>query len=415
MIDYEKVNKYKNYCLSCINPLCKNGCPLGNDICGFIKHMKNDDYESAYKLLCKTTVLSSVCGRICPHNKQCQGMCIRNKMGNSVNIGYLESVVGDLAIYNNWTIPKSNKKINKNVLVIGSGPAGLTCASFLARNGINVTIYEKHNYLGGILNHGVPEFRLNRNILKDTIDKILDLGINVKYNMQLGIDYTINDVINNYDAIFIGIGANISNKMNIKGENLNGVYGGNELLENNNHPDYINKTVVVIGGGNVAMDVSRYINSKGAKKVYVVYRRSEDKMPAEKNEVIEAKSENIEFLFNTRVLQINGNDSVNSILCIKTNTDNDKYIDIENSEYILNTDYVVMTVGSHSDLNIVNNLNLELNENGTIKIDENGKTSNDKIYAGGDIAGIKSTVAFAAASGRNSAYAIINYLGGSYE
>ena len=416
MINKSNTKKKALECASCVIKPCQVGCPLNNDITEFIKCIKEDDYESAYKVLCNTTVLPSVCGRICPHDSQCQGSCVKRISYESVKIGDLEAVVGDLAILNNYKIPVSKNKSNKKVLVIGGGPAGLTCAGFLQRNGVDVTIYEKYDYLGGILRHGIPEFRLDRDILDKSIERIINLSIDVKYNMELGKDYKLKDVINKFDAIFLGIGANMSAMMNIPGEELDGVYGGNELLEHGNHPDYKDKVVVVSGGGNVAMDVSRTIKRMGAKDVYVVYRRSEKEMPAEDIEIQEAKDEGIKFLLQNNILKILGDKKVERIECIKTELVNDKDsgrdtpVNIEGSNYYLDCDYVMMAIGSKVEDDIINSLNLELNDKGKIKIDKDGKTSNPKIFAGGDVAGTKGTVAFAARAGRNSAYAILEML-----
>ena len=299
-----------NYCIGCKNPFCNQACPLNNDIAGFISLIKEDKLKEAYELLCETTVLQSICGRICPHTKQCQGKCIRGFKGESVSIGELESYLGDLAIKNNWSIPVSGQTKKEHIAIIGSGPSGLTCAAFLRRQGYQVTIYEKHNYLGGLLRHGIPEFRLPKDILDEAINKIISLGIEVKLNTELGKDITLQELENKYDAVFIGIGANLSSKMNIPGEDLDGVYGGNELLEQNNHPNYVGKEVVISGGGNVAMDVARTINKLGAKKVTVVYRRSANEMPAETKEIEEAKQEGIELLLQTNILSIKGNNKV---------------------------------------------------------------------------------------------------------
>ena len=416
MINMDKVNECKSNCVSCVIKPCQVGCPLNNDITEFIRCMKKDDYKGAYNVLLNTTVLSSLCGRICPHQSQCQGMCVKGISYNPVQIGYLESVVGDMAIDNEWDIPSTDNKLNKKVLVIGGGPSSLTCAAFLARNGVDVTIYEKYDYLGGLLVHGIPEFRLDKDIVKKTIDKILKLGINVKYNMELGKDFNISDIIDEYDAIYIGIGANISSKMNIPGEELDGVYGGNELLEFNNHPDYTNKVVAVSGGGNVAMDVARTIKRMGAKDVYVIYRRSEKEMPAEKIEVEEAKEEGINFLYQTNILNILGNNKVEKIECIKTELVQKEGenrlspVNIEGSNYYLDIDYIVMAIGSYADTDIMNSIDLELNQKGKIKIDSKGNTSNPKIFSGGDVAGTKGTVAFASRAGRNAAYSILEYL-----
>ncbi len=411
----EEIKELSNYCLGCIKKPCNQGCPLNNDTAGFIKLIKEEKYKEAYELLCETTVLSSVCGRICPHTKQCEGKCIRGIKSNPVSIGTLESFIGDLAIKNNWNLPGPKEELNKKVAIIGSGPSSLTCAAFLRRHGIEVTIYEKHNHLGGLLRHGIPDFRLPSDILDKTIDKILSLNIKVNLNQELGKNLFLHDLEKSYDAIFIGIGANISSSLNIEGEDLNGVYGGNELLEYANYPDLKNKTVIVNGGGNVAMDVARTLNNLGAT-VKVVYRRSEQEMPAELKEISEAKKEGIEFIFLTNVLKINGTEKVNSIECIKTEliTEEGKRpypVNIEGSNYILECDYFIKAIGSISDT-LIKDLNLELTNKNKIVIDELGKTSNKKIFAGGDITDTVSTVAFAARSGRNAANSIIEYLKG---
>ena len=301
----ENINEKVDYCLGCKVKPCKKGCPLENDITEFIKFAKENNYEVSYKMATQTSVLQSICGRICPHMKQCQGSCIRGIKSTPVCIGEIEAFIGDMAIREKFSmseLPKVSKKIN--VAVIGSGPAGLTCAAFLARQGVHVTIYEKYNKLGGILRHGIPEFRLPKKILDQNIDKILSLGIDVKVNQELGNNLSLEELKKSYDAIFIAIGANVSWKMQIPGEDLEGVYGGNELLERANHPDYTDKTVVVSGGGNVAMDCARSIKRLGAKSVKVIYRRAEEQMPAEKKEIEEAKNDGVEFLFQNNILNI---------------------------------------------------------------------------------------------------------------
>lgn len=400
-------------CASCVIKPCQIGCPLNNDITGFIKEMKNENYKGAFDILSNTTVLMSLCGRICPHFQQCQGKCVKGISYNAVEIGKLESIIGDMALENNWTI-SAPKETKHNVAVIGGGPAGLTCAAFLRRNGIKVTIYEKHNYLGGIMVHGIPEFRLPKDLVKKVTESIINLGIDVKYNQELGKDYTLEKIKEKYDAVFIGIGANLSNKMNIQGENTKGVYGANEILENNNHPEYKDKVVIVSGGGNVAMDISRTAKRMGAKKVVVIYRRSEAEMPADKKEIEEAKEEGVEFLFLTTITKIIGKDKVEKLELLKNELvkkENDSRpvpVPIEGSNYEIDADYVMMAIGSHPD-EYISTLNLR-QEKGRIKIDENGKTSDEKVFSGGDIAGTKGTVAWASRAGRNAAYAIIEYL-----
>ena len=473
----ENIKQLSEYCLNCKTKLCQKACPLGNDIPQFIKNIKEENYEEAYKVLSRTTVLESICGRICPHMSQCMGSCVRGIKSEPVSIGELEAFVGDLAIKNNYemdynifensidnNLEKSiertaeknyedsiqrnsgkntddsiqrnaeidKKNITKKIAIIGSGPAGLTCAAFLARKGFNVTIYEKHKKLGGILRHGIPEFRLDKNILDNTIQKILDLGINVKYNIELGVDISIQELTNQYDSIFIAIGANIPWKMGIEGEELEGVYGGNSLLENSTysessemenptyleynkiensktHPDYTGKNVAIIGGGNVAMDCARTINKMGAKKVTVIYRRAEEQMPAERKEIEDAKSEGVEFLFQTNIIKILGENKVEKIECVKTQLVQKEGdlrlspVDIENTNFELEMDYVVMAIGATVEDEIVSSLGLECDKKGYIKVNENFETSMKNVYAGGDVAGGKATVAWAARSGRDVA------------
>lgn len=293
---------------------------------------------------------------------------------------------------------------------------GLTCAGFLARRGAIVTIYEKYSKLGGILRHGIPEFRLNKDILDSAIKKILELGINVKYNIEIGKDISLEELTSIYDAVFIGIGANIPWKMGIQGEDLHGVYGGNTLLEKQNHPDYIGKKVAIIGGGNVAMDCARTIKRLGAESVCVIYRRSEKQMPAERKEIEDAKYEGVEFLFQNNVTRILGQDKVDKIECIKTELvkkegeTREVPIDIEGSNYIIPMDYVVMAIGSAPDEDILSKFDLERTKKGYIKVDEEYRTSNEKVFAGGDVIGQKATVAYASRAGRDAAESIIKYL-----
>lgn len=418
MID-KKIEEYSNYCLNCkVKPCSQKGCPLSNDIPAFIKCVKDEDLKQAYMILTKTTMLGSVCGRICPHEKQCQGSCVRGIKSEPVHIGEIEAYVFDNGLKNEYykEIEKSDTLKNKKIAVIGSGPASLNASAFLAMAGADVTIYEKQNELGGILSHGIPEFRLDRNVLSSTINQILSLGIKIKTGITLGKDIDLEELKKNYDAVFLGIGANIPAKMNIPGEELDGVFGGNTLLENGNHPDYTNKIVVVSGGGNVAMDCARTIKRLGAKKVYVIYRRAEEQMPAEKKEIADAKNEGIEFLFQNNIVKIIGDEKVERVECIKTELVQKEGetrlspVNIEGSNYELDVDYVVMAVGSKPDKNILSKLNLELNEWGYIKVDENYKTSDDKVYAGGDLIGQKATVAWAAKAGRDAAKAIENKL-----
>ena len=408
------INKL-DYCLGCKVKPCKKGCPLDNDITEFIRLMKLEKYKEAYEVATNTSVLQSICGRICPHKSQCEGSCVRGIKGNSVSIGEIEAYLGDKAIEEGYTISNFDELgKGKRVAIIGSGPAGLTCAAFLARHGVEVTIYEKYDKLGGILRHGIPKFRLPKDILDKNINKILSLGIKVIYNKELGKNLSLDDLTNKYDFIFIAIGANISWKMNIEGENLEGVYGGNELLEKGCHPDYKGKTVIVSGGGNVAMDCARTIKRLGAKSVKVVYRRAEEQMPAEQKEIDDAKSDGVEFLFQNNILKIVGETKVNGVECIRTELvqkDGESRlspVNIDGSNYNIEADFVIMAIGSTVESNIVEKLDLQLDKNGYIVVDENYETTRKNIFAGGDIVGNKSTVAWAAKNGRIAAEKILN-------
>lgn len=413
----KKIKEKSDYCLNCPGKPCsKKGCPLGNNIPAFIKAIKEEEYKKAYEILSETTVLEAVCGRICPHTKQCEGSCVRGIKSNPVSIGEMEAFIGDISIKESYKIAEVNKKNrDKKIAIVGGGPAGITASAFLLKEGYSVTLYEKYNYLGGLLMHGIPEFRLPKEIVSATVQKIMDLGLKVKYNMELGKDIFLKQLEKEYNAIFLSFGANISAKMEIEGEELQGVYGGNQLLENNNHPQYEGKKVAVIGGGNVAMDCARTIKRLGAKEVKVIYRRAEEQMPAEVKEVKEAKGEGIEFLFQNNLVRIIGENKVEKAEIIKTELIQQEGecrkvpVNIPNSNYFIDVDYIIMALGSKPD-NIVAELGLELNKWGYIKIDEKNKTSNPKIFAGGDLVGEKGTVAWAGHSGRNAAMSIIEYL-----
>lgn len=397
-----------NYCLGCKHKPCKNACPLNNDITLAISYLKNGEEEKAYDVFAQTSVLMGMCGRICPHEFQCQGSCVRGIKGEPVAIGEIETYLADKFI--NKPFEKEEELNKYKVAVIGAGPSGLTCAAFLAKRGVRVTLFEKHDHLGGIMYHGIPDFRLPKDLLKKHIDKILDLGIEVKMNMELSKDFSLDD-LKDYDAIYLAFGANKSSKMRIKGEDLPSVLYGNELLENDTWPDVKGKKVIVSGGGNTAMDVCRSAKLKGGD-VTVVYRRSEKEMPATKHEIADAKKEGVNFMFLTNILEV----EEKKLHCIKTTLvqkEGEKRlspVNIEGSDFDLEYDYVIMAVGSKPDEKLTQSLDLELTKWNSIVKDENSMTSKEGIFVGGDLADNKATVAFASRSGRDSAEKIIEYL-----
>lgn len=409
----EEIKKKSEYCLHCKVKPCQKGCPLQNNIPDFIEKIKEEDYVGAQEVLSETTIFEPICGRICPHKSQCEGSCIRGIKGESVQIGELEAFLGDKILEENIDfndVPTNNRRI----AIIGSGPAGIACSYYLSTRGFCVDIYEKHSKLGGLLRYGIPEFRLPKKILDKWLEKcILNKNVKAITNKELGKDITLEELKNNYEAIILAFGANISNKMNIPGEEVDVVFGGNELLEYRKMPDFKNKKVAVIGGGNVAMDSVREIKRLGAKEVTIIYRRSEKEMPAERKEIEAAKEEGVNFLFQTNILNISSQNNNSQIECIKTELvqkegETRKYpVNIEGSNYLMDIDYVVMAVGSHPNTEVVDKLKLETTNWGYIKVDENYKTSDDKIYAVGDLIGTKQTVAWAARSGFECAKKII--------
>ena len=428
----------KDYCLNCKNKPCStSGCPLGNDIPGFIK-AEND--KTAFEILCKTTVLPAICGRICPKSRYCQANCIRGINQTPVEIGKIEQYIGDISIKNNYKIPQHIDE-EKKVAVVGSGPAGLTCAAFLAMKGIKVTIYEKNKKLGGILQYGIPSFRLDKKIVDESIKKILDLGIEAKTEKELGKDFTIEQLAKEYDAVFVSIGASKPKKI-LEGENI---LSGNLLLDkmqkNEEVPNFKDKKIIVYGGGNVAIDVSRTLKRLGAD-VCIVYRRNVEQMPAEINEIKEAQSEGIQIIEKTNIIEFkdekanciktklveideengNANEPINTINeNIKNNIEillqqknmkrnKTRVENIEGSNFEIEANYIILATGSQADQELLNKQGIETDKKGFIKIDDHNRTSLKNVYAGGDVVGEEATVAYAARSGRETANYITQML-----
>ena len=299
-----KIKKLVDYCLNCPVKPCKKGCPLRNDIPSFVKLATEGNFLEAFSVLSETTVLTSICGRICPFERQCEGNCVRRLKGEPVQIGEIEAFIGDKAMKENYPLFSDMMENNgKKVAVVGAGPAGLSCAAFLRKLGYEVTIYEKHNYLGGLITYGIPDFRLDRGVCDKTFKRIINLGIQVKFNLELGKDISLKQLSDEYNAVFLAFGANVSKIPSIKGKNLENVYGANEFLESKRKIDLKGKNVIVVGGGDTAMDMARVAKRFGGD-VLVVYRNKEKMMKASKNEVAIAKKEKIEFMFNSNVKQI---------------------------------------------------------------------------------------------------------------
>ncbi len=413
-------------CLNCKNAPCRKGCPVGVDIPKFIGFIKNGDMENAVKSLKGDNSLPSVCGRVCPQEKQCEQFCVRReKAGGSVSVGGLERYVGDYAIAHENDITPV-EKIGKKVAVIGSGPSGLTCAADLIQNGIDVTVYEAFHKAGGVLIYGIPEFRLPKDVVKNEIEKLVKAGVKFKFNTVIGKTFTISELKDEYDAVFIGTGAGLPSFLNIKGENLIGVYSANEYLTRVNlmkaydkdaiTPIQRGKNVVVVGAGNVAMDAVRTALRMGADSVKLVYRRSRAEMPARGAEIEHAEEEGVEFCLLTNPVEILGTDGkVSGIRCVKmalgepdaSGRRSPKLV--PGSEFDIDCDEVIVALGTSPNPILKDGATgLEFNDRGTIKINpETGETSLKNVYAGGDAVTGAATVILAMGAGRLASKSII--------
>ena len=418
-------------CLNCKNPLCVQGCPVSIDIPAFIQKIKEGDMKEAGKIIAKYSNLPAVCGRVCPQETQCEGKCILGIKGEAVSIGKLERFVGDWVIENGIEF-EIKEKNNKKVAVIGGGPAGLTAAGDLAKMGYDVTIYEALHKLGGVLSYGIPEFRLPKEKVVDKeIENLYKLGVKVVTNAIVGRTFTIDELLDKkgYPAVFIGSGAGLPRFMNIPGENYNGVISANEFLTRvnlmrANKSDYatpikIGKRVIVVGGGNVAMDAARTAKRLGAETI-VVYRRGEAELPARREEVEHAKEEGIKFHFLVSPTEIIGDEKgwVKEIKCIRMElgepdeSGRAKFSPIENSEFIIEGETVIMSLGTSPNPLIASTTeNLKINRWKGIEADEEtGRTSREGVFAGGDAVTGAATVILAMEAGKKAAVEIDNYL-----
>lgn len=418
-------------CLSCKNRPCVEGCPVNIDIPEFIAEVANKNYEEAYSIISHSSSLPAVCGRVCPQEVQCEAMCVRGIKGEPVGIGRLERFVSDYHMNHSTAPAKKPANNGHKVAVIGSGPAGLTCAGDLAKKGYSVTIFEALHLAGGVLVYGIPEFRLPKDIVRKEIDNLKKLGVEVQTNMVIGKILSIDELFEDgFEAVFVGSGAGLPRFMNIPGENLNGVYSANEFLtrinlmrsyvEKSDTPIHKAKKVAVVGGGNVAMDAARCAKRMGAEDVYIVYRRSENELPARAEEVEHAKEEGIIFKVLTNPTEIVGDESrfVKSIKCIEMelgepdSSGRRSPVEKPDSEFSLDVDSVIMAIGTSPNPLITSTTGgLDTMSWGGINADEEtGQTSREGVFAGGDAVTGAATVILAMGAGKKSATAIDEYI-----
>ena len=428
----EEAIEEANRCLGCKNPKCVEGCPVSVNIPSFISFIKKGDFSASFEELSKYNALPAVCGRVCPQESQCEGKCVLGIKGEPLAIGQLERFIADFARNNKLSSLKKSEKILEKVAVIGSGPAGLTCAGELAKLGYRVTIFEALHESGGVLVYGIPEFRLpKKDVVKYEIEEIKKLGVKIENNVVVGKTVDIDELIENegFKAVFIGSGAGLPKFMGIKGENANGVFSANEVLtrvnlmkafKNESHtPLNLGKKVAVVGGGNVAMDAGRTSLRLGAE-THIIYRRSEKELPARLEEIHHAKEEGVilDVLTNPTEILTDEKGWVKGIKCIRMKLGEEdssgrrRPIEIENSEFIMEVDSVIMSLGTSPNPLISNaTKGLKTNKRGCLLVDEESlKTSLKGIYAGGDAVTGAATVILAMGAGKKAAKSIDSYL-----
>ena len=419
----EEALKEANRCLHCVNPRCVKGCPVGIMIPEFIKCIKEDNLEGAYEVIAKSSSLPAICGRVCPQEKQCEAMCIKGLKGDAISIGSLERYVADNVGEIKFKKPKSN---GKKVAIVGSGPSGLSCAYDLAKNGFEVKIFEILHKPGGVLTYGIPEFRLPKAIVQKQIDNLKELGVEIICDVLVGNTISLDDLQNEYDAVFLGTGAGLPKFMDIPGEDANGVFSANEILtrinlmgsfkDDSKTPIKKVKKAYVIGGGNVAMDAVRSLKRLGID-AHIMYRRSEEELPARLMEVHHAKEEGIVFdlLTNPKEILVDEFNNVigmNVVNMILTEPGEDGRRGVEedpSSLHKVDCDMVVMALGTSPNHSAVKNSKIELSDKGLIVV-ENSKTSLKKVYAGGDAVTGAATVILAMEAGKKAAFEIMEAL-----
>ena len=428
----EEAMEEANRCIGCKNAQCIKGCPVSINIPEFISHVKQGDIEGAYQVISESSALPAVCGRVCPQESQCEGKCIRGIKGEAISIGKLERFVADWARENEIKPEGAKEKNGKKVAVIGSGPAGLTCAGDLAKMGYDVTIFEALHEAGGVLVYGIPEFRLPKQaVVAKEIENVRSLGVKIETNVVVGKSVTIDELIQDegFEAVFIGSGAGLPKFMGISGENANGVFSANEYLtrsnlmkafdENSDTPIMRGKKVAVVGGGNVAMDAARTALRLGAE-VHIVYRRSEEELPARVEEVHHAKEEGIIFdlLTNPTAIVEDEKGWVTGMKCIKMElgepdeSGRRRPVEVAGSEFVMDVDTVIMSLGTSPNPLISSTTEgLEVNKwKCIVAAEENGQTSKEGVYAGGDAVTGAATVILAMGAGKAGAKGIDEYL-----
>ena len=430
--DNERAVKEASRCLHCKNPKCVEGCPVSINIPEFISHIKENDIEGAAKEIAKYSSLPAVCGRVCPQESQCEGKCVLGIKGEPIAIGKLEKYAADWARENNVDVSFKEESNNIKVAIIGSGPAGLTCAGDLAKKGYDVTIFEALHEPGGVLVYGIPEFRLPKEeVVKAEIDNIKKLGVKIETNVIVGRTITIDEILNDegFKAVFIGSGAGLPKFMGIPGENANGVFSANEFLTRVNlmkafKDDYdtpvkVGKKVAIVGGGNVAMDAARTALRLGAES-HIVYRRSESELPARQEEIHHAKEEGVIFDILTNPVEILSDENgwVKGIKCVKMelgeadDSGRRRPVPVEGSEFVMDVDTVIMSLGTSPNPLISSTTDgLETNKwKCLIADEETGLTTKEGVYAGGDAVTGAATVILAMGAGKKAAKAIDEYL-----
>ena len=418
-------------CLDCKNSPCRDGCPVAVKIPRFLEKVRDGDFDAAYEIITSTNSLPAVCGRVCPQEKQCEAKCVRGLKGESVGIGRLERFVADYHMAKqDQPVPEAPASNGHRVAVIGSGPAGLTCAGDLRKMGYDVTIYEAFHKSGGVLVYGIPQFRLPKEIVAAEIENLTRMGVKIVNNAIIGKSITVDELFEDgYEAVFIGSGAGLPQFLHIPGENLLGVYSANELLTRTNlmkayRDDYDTPIkrfhrVAVVGAGNVAMDAARVAKRLGAEHVYITYRRGKDELPARKEEVEHAEAEGIEFELLNNPCAIHGDEGghVTGIELIRQELGEPdekgrrKPVAVENSNWILDVDTVIIAIGTSPNPLIRNTTEgLSFTRKGGIEADEGGATSREGVFAGGDAVTGSATVILAMGAGKAGAKSIDAYI-----